>query len=95
MVICHFHNFDCGYLVGIDSSVFPLGDRIVARLKNQPVWMDQIHCILTPPITYKLVSSIWSGCRHHRQCWSVLKNRKAHFDSARHTITVSSTEFPI
>ena len=95
VVIHHFHDLDCRYPVCIDSSVFPLGDRIVARLKNQPVWMNQIHCILTPSITYKLVSSIRSGCRHHRQCWSILKNRKAHFDSARHTITVRFPEFPI
>ncbi len=65
MVICHFHNFDCGYLVGIDSSVFTLWDRIVSRLKNEPVWVNQIHCILSLSIACKLVSSIRFGCGHH------------------------------
>ena len=95
MVIHHFHDLDCRYPVGIYSSIFPLWDGIVGRFKYQPVRMNQIYCILTPSITYKLVPSIRSGCRHHCQCSGILQNRKAHFDSARHTITVSSTEFPI
>ena len=66
MVINYFHDLDRGYLVSIDSSVFPLWNRIVGRFKNQPVWMNQIYCILAPSNTYKLVPSIrfgrWYNC---------------------------------
>ena len=40
MIVCHFYNLDRSYFVGIDSSVFTHWDRIVFRLKDQPMWVN-------------------------------------------------------
>ena len=75
--------------------IFGLRNRVVVWLENQPVGMNQIHCILSLSVTHKLVSSVRSGCRHHRQCPSVLQYCEAHFDGARNTVTISPSEFLI
>ncbi len=88
MVIGHFDDGDSGHSTDVDTPVLHARDRLVVRLEDEPVGMDEVHRVLSAPLAPKLVPPLRTSGRHQGQGPGVLQDREANRDAPRQTIAV-------
>lgn len=66
MVVSHFNNGNCGYLVRVHPSIRPAWERLMVWCENQPVGMHEIDGVLLAPPTTKLMASLRPAGRYQQ-----------------------------